>query len=116
MVKTHGHNHAAAPGILKVANPARIKLTAGFKAQIKHGEEARRYPKGTWVAEVRDAIKTLKKEKFLLGDIYKLEEQFKKAHPENNNVRPKIRQSLQILITKGFLSRVNDGVYQILNA
>ena len=116
MVKTHGHNHAAAPGALTVANSARIKLTAGFKAQIKRSEEAHKYPKGTWVTEVRDAIKTLKKETFSLGDVYKLEEQFKKAHPENNNVRPKIRQSLQVLITKGFLSRVSDGVYKIENA
>jgi len=50
---------------------------------------------------------------FTLNDIYELEEYFLKLYPENNNVKDKLRQTLQYLRDDGILDFIdNNGRYK----
>jgi type II restriction enzyme len=45
-------------------------------------------------------IDSFNKKEFSLSDVYAFEEDLKLLHPENNNIKPKIRQQLQFLRDK----------------
>jgi type II restriction enzyme len=45
-------------------------------------------------------IEKLNKKEFTLDEIYSFEHELKLKHPENNNIKPKIRQQLQFLRDK----------------
>ena len=50
---------------------------------------------------------------FTLPDLYSSsEDELQRRHPENRNVRPKIRQQLQYLRDLGFVEFVKLGVYR----
>lgn len=66
-----------------------------------------------WTLDVLNAIHSLKKKEFSLADAYSLEPELSKLHPTNNNVRPKIRQQLQILRDLGLLHFLGDGHYRL---
>ena len=51
---------------------------------------------------------------FTLSDIYAFEHTLSALHPDNNNVRPKIRQQLQVLRDAGLVRFLGSGVYQML--
>ena len=48
-------------------------------------------------------IEKIASNEFKLSDVYKFEEYFKKKFPNNNFVKDKIRQQLQVLRDKGIL-------------
>ena len=50
-------------------------------------------------------------EKFTLGWAYGFDKTLGRLHPENKNVRPKIRQVLQQLVAEGRLRRLSPGLY-----
>jgi type II restriction enzyme len=43
---------------------------------------------------------------FATADVYAFERELEQLHPDNRNVRPKIRQQLQILRDAGFLIHI----------
>jgi len=43
------------------------------------------------------------KSEFTLEDVYAFENALKLVYPDKNNVRPKIRQQLQVLRDRGYL-------------
>lgn len=47
-------------------------------------------------------INQLPQNVFSLNELYQFEEELKMKHQQNNNIRPKIRQQLQILRNRGF--------------
>ncbi len=50
---------------------------------------------------------------FTLNEIYELEEYFLKLYPENNNIKDKLRQTLQYLRDDGILEFIdNNGIYK----
>ena len=49
---------------------------------------------------------------FTLSDIYAFKNLLALKHPQNNNIKPKIRQQLQFLRDKGFLEFLGDGRYK----
>ena len=49
---------------------------------------------------------------FTLGQIYEFEDTLAKRHPHNNNIKPKIRQQLQLLRDKGFIEFLGDAHYR----
>jgi type II restriction enzyme len=51
---------------------------------------------------------------FLLSDLYLFENELQKLHPSNNNIKAKIRQQLQVLRDKNYLSFSGVGKYTIL--
>lgn len=56
----------------------------------------------SWTLSVLNIVKQLPRD-FNTGDVYRHEKRLQKAHPQNHNVRAKIRQQLQVLRDKGFL-------------
>ena len=54
----------------------------------------------------------MRKQIFLIEDIYYFEEQLAILHPRNHNIKAKIRQQLQVLRDKGFLEFIHNGVYK----
>ena len=65
-----------------------------------------------WLLDVLYYINEIPKSIFSLEDIYSFENQLHLIHPQNNNIRPKIRQQLQILRNKGFLDFLGNGFYR----
>ncbi len=79
-----------------------------FLKQIKKSDA-----KG-WILDIMNCIDSLNKKEFTLSDIYQFEPDLKKLHPENNNIRAKIRQQLQFLRDKNYLAFKEKGLYTIL--
>ena len=67
-----------------------------------------------WLFDVLHCINQLQKSTFSLNDIYQFEYELKRRYPNNNNIRPKIRQQLQVLRDKGFLEFIDRGVYRLI--
>lgn len=55
-------------------------------------------------------------EKFSLAWAYGFDKTLTQVHPENHNVRPKIRQQLQRLVAAGKLERLSPGLYRRVSA
>jgi type II restriction enzyme len=66
-----------------------------------------------WILDIMNCIDSLDKKEFTLQEIYNFEEDLAIIHPENNNIKPKIRQQLQFLRDKGYLEFVAPGVYRL---
>lgn len=64
-----------------------------------------------WLFDVLNCVNMVQSTYFTLGDIYSFEQQLSIKHPENNNVKAKIRQQLQLLRDKGFIIFLGNGKY-----
>ena len=67
-----------------------------------------------WTLDVLRIIRELGRTRFDLADIYAFEGVLTDIYPENRNVRPKIRQQLQVLRDLGYLSFEGRGQYLLL--
>jgi type II restriction enzyme len=68
-----------------------------------------------WTVDVLNAVRRLRKARFSLPELYALESELQALHPNNRNVRPKIRQQLQVLRDLGFLKFTGSGSYELQN-
>lgn len=66
-----------------------------------------------WLLEVMNCVEQLNPSGFSLADVYKFEKHLSGIYPENNNVRPKIRQQLQVLRDNGYLEFLGGGEYRL---
>ena len=66
-----------------------------------------------WTVDVLNAVRRLGKSRFSLQELYESEEDLKALHPQNQNVRAKIRQQLQILRDLGLLDFISRGEYSV---
>jgi len=62
-----------------------------------------------WTLDVLRAVRQISKPEFSLEDAYRLENELGRLHPQNRNVRPKIRQQLQLLRDVGVLRFISPG-------
>ncbi len=67
-----------------------------------------------WLLETMRCIDHLGAESFSLDQIYGFEGELQKNFPQNNNVRPKLRQQLQVLRDNGYLEFLGNGKYRLL--
>jgi type II restriction enzyme len=67
-----------------------------------------------WTTLTLRIIRSLDAAEFSLDAVYAKEELFKAVYPENNNVRAKVRQQLQILRDLGFLRFFGRGKYRLV--
>lgn len=65
-----------------------------------------------WIIDILNCIEKIDKNVFSLDEIYSFENQLKLKHPNNNFVKDKIRQQLQILRDKGFIEFKSKGIYK----
>jgi type II restriction enzyme len=68
-----------------------------------------------WTVDVLNIIRRLGKAQFSLQELYQFESELKVLHPRNQNVRPKIRQQLQVLRDLGLILFTQRGNYTIRN-
>jgi type II restriction enzyme len=66
-----------------------------------------------WLLAVMRCIDRLGAASFALRDVYRFEQDLQVQFPSNRNVRPKIRQQLQVLRDKGYLEFLGDGTYRL---
>lgn len=66
-----------------------------------------------WTLDVLTAIRKLAKARFSLRELYELEPYLQSLHPRNRNVRPKMRQQLQVLRDLGLVEFTSPGNYAV---
>jgi type II restriction enzyme len=64
-----------------------------------------------WTLDVLSVIRRLGKQDFSLKEVYEFEPELKELHPRNENIRPKIRQQLQMLRDLGMIKFAGEGRY-----
>jgi len=81
--------------------------------QVKHsaGLETEDIKARGWLFDILQCVNSLPEE-FSLSEVYAFEQSLYLKHPQNNNVKPKIRQQLQILRDKGFIEFSGSGIYK----
>lgn len=67
-----------------------------------------------WLLDVILCIEKLGKREFNLSEIYHFESWLKNRHENNNNIRAKIRQQLQVLRDSKYLEFSSRGHYKVL--
>lgn len=65
-----------------------------------------------WLMDTLNCINHLSNQIFTLNEMYDFENELKIKHPQNNNIKPKIRQQLQFLRDKGFIEFLGNGKYK----
>lgn len=68
-----------------------------------------------WILDIMNCVDLIKKETFTLDEVYKFEEKLKLKYPNNNFIKDKIRQQLQVLRDKGVIEFVSRGKYKKVN-
>lgn len=66
-----------------------------------------------WLLDVLVCIERIKKEEFSLDEVYGFEAYLQTKHPENHNVKAKIRQQLQFLRDRNVIAFVGRGQYRM---
>lgn len=66
-----------------------------------------------WLIDVMACVECLRKPEFTLQEMYAFESHLAQLHPDNHNIRPKIRQQLQFLRDAGYLTFVSRGCYTL---
>lgn len=66
-----------------------------------------------WALDVLRVVYGLQQESFNLNDVYRFEGALAQLHPANRNVRPKIRQQLQVLRDLNLLEFLGNGQYRL---
>ncbi|MFA5751067.1 MAG: DpnI domain-containing protein [Candidatus Paceibacterota bacterium] len=66
-----------------------------------------------WILDIMNCIDSLNKKDFTLKDMYAFENDLFVIHPENKNIKAKIRQQLQFLRNKDYLEFVGNGTYKL---
>jgi len=66
-----------------------------------------------WILDVMNCIDRLGKRDFKLDEIYAFQDELAKKHPSNKHIKDKIRQQLQLLRDKGYLTFVSRGMYRV---
>lgn len=65
-----------------------------------------------WLFDVLNCVNNICDTLFDLNDMYQFESYLQVKHPQNNNIKPKIRQQLQFLRDRGFIEFLGNGKYK----
>ena len=68
-----------------------------------------------WLIDILNCVDLIPSRNFKLEDVYKFETELKLKYPNNNFVKDKIRQQLQVLRDKGVIEFVSRGIYKKKN-
>ena len=107
----------------EIAADGKINMVRGGKAEPRDSSRAafRRLERVAilpvdqrrWAATVLNTIHKVPTSVFHLRELYAFESIFKTVFPANNNIKPKIRQQLQVLRDAGLLRFLGDGMYEL---
>jgi len=65
-----------------------------------------------WLLDTLNCVEKIGKSHFTLDELYKFEPYLRQIHPENNNIKPKLRQQLQFLRDKDVIEFLGRGNYR----
>lgn len=65
-----------------------------------------------WILDILRCIDAVKKNSFTLDEIYQFENKLKLKYPDNNFIKDKIRQQLQVLRDRGVIEFIGRGKYK----
>lgn len=65
-----------------------------------------------WLFDVLNCVNAIASDEFTIDKIYEFEPLLSAKHPENNNVKAKIRQQLQFLRDRGYIKFLDRGQYR----
>lgn len=66
----------------------------------------------SWLNDILNCVDSFGSNAFTLQQIYQFENILSNKHPNNNNIRAKIRQQLQLLRDNGFIEFSGKGIYR----
>jgi type II restriction enzyme len=66
-----------------------------------------------WLLSIMRCIDKIQQNIFSLRDVYAFEPELMAAYPENQHIKPKIRQQLQVLRDMGYLNFLGNGTYRL---
>ncbi len=69
-----------------------------------------------WTLDVLNVVRSLGKQEFTNTEIYSFAPQLERLHPNNRNVKAKIRQQLQFLRDRGFLAQIHRGSWVVIDS
>jgi len=58
-------------------------------------------------------VEALGRKEFELSDVYAFEDELRVLYPNNNHIKQKIRQQLQVLRNQGYLDFTSRGHYRL---
>ncbi|HUQ49386.1 MAG TPA: DpnI domain-containing protein [Terriglobales bacterium] len=99
------------PLVLNGEVQSKAKVRSDFNA-LRDLKEIRPEARG-WTLDVLRVVEGLGKKHFTLNEVYAFENELSSLHPNNKNVRPKIRQQLQVLRDLNKLEFIGPGNYQV---
>ena len=73
-------------------------------------------PSRGWTIAVMGCIESLRRPIFTISDLYAFVPQLERRFPKNRNVKAKIRQQLQLLRNRGWLTFEGQGVYSMVSS
>ena len=76
------------------------------------GLEAPSIQEQGWLMDVLMCVNQIRREEFSLSEMYACEDWLQTRHPNNRNIRAKIRQELQELRDSGHLVFLGNGHYR----
>ncbi len=65
-----------------------------------------------WIIDILNCVDSIKNNDFSLNEIYQFENRLREKYPNNNFIKDKIRQQLQILRDKGIIEFIGKGKYK----
>lgn len=65
-----------------------------------------------WLLDILNCVNNVKGLEFSLSDIYSFEAELQMKYPQNNHIKEKIRQQLQLLRDKGCIEFLGNGKYR----
>jgi type II restriction enzyme len=98
--------------VIRDREPQSRKFVVSSWNKVRFMGDVRDYRARGWASDVLKSIDNIPQKEFNLADCYKFETELSGLHPENNNVKPKIRQQLQVLRDKGLLEFLGHGEYR----
>jgi type II restriction enzyme len=108
-------NRIPADARIAVVNESRVAPEKEVRAQyrrVKPLAEIKAKERG-WTLDVLNAVRRLGKTQFTTSETYSFAHELEQLHPDNRHVKDKIRQQLQVLRDRGFLSQVERGVWAV---
>ena len=82
------------------------------KVQASNKLEINNISSRGWLMDILNCINQIPSQVFSLNEMYDFEYELQKKHPQNSNIKPKIRQQLQFLRDRGVIDFLGNGKYQ----
>lgn len=90
----------------------REKVLAEWQKTLFLRDEKEPVAKG-WLLDTMKIVEKIGKSEFSLEDVYKYEAELSKLHPENNHIKDKLRQQLQLLRDRNYLEFTSRANYRL---